>query len=656
MWQNGHRLTKRPYQIIDTLGRGGFGLTYKALHIHLERVCVIKTPDKIQRRDTEYEKYLKRFKKEGQRLARFGEKPHPNIVQVTDYFEEASLPCLVMDYVDGETLFEVIRRRGAIPEGEMVGWIKQIGHALIEVHGKGIVHRDAHPGNIMIRKDGMPILIDFGIAKEIVPAGSSTTDMYGNKGFAPYEQLHLGKREVTVDVYTLAASLYYGITGEFPTTSTDRRFFDTDLVYPTRYQSRISPRVNLAILKGMALEAKDRPQTMTEWLTLLAADSVSSPQVLPQRTITLPSLSVPSFASVMESAGEGIVRLKGMFPAVSSIPVSRRRMLQLLGLTVVGGGGTLIVRTAMRNKKNSPLTFPSVKTETKLSDSEVEFDVITVNSKGEETRRTRKKASYYTEDLNGVPLEMMQIPAGRFWMGTEDAEIERLVKKFNWEGFRREQPRHEVTIPAFAMGKFPITQAQYQAVMGENSSYFKGENRPVEQVSWEDADKFCQQLSEMTGKQYRLPSEAEWEYACCAASTEDPFYFGETITSKLANYNAFANFTFADEPIEPIEPIGTPPRETTPVGTFPPNAFGLYDMHGNVWEWCADDWNDNYKNAPIDGSEWLDENSNFHVLRSGSWDGLPFHCRIAYRASNGSVTGYGNISLRVVCPSFYLFN
>jgi formylglycine-generating enzyme required for sulfatase activity len=134
------------------------------------------------------------------------------------------------------------------------------------------------------------------------------------------------------------------------------------------------------------------------------------------------------------------------------------------------------------------------------------------------------------------------------------------------------------------MGKYEVTQAQYQAIMGNNPSNFKGEKRPVEQVSWNDAVKFCEELSKKTGRAYRLPSEAEWEYAA-RAGTDTPFHFGETITTDLANYNG--NFTYASAP------KGEYRKETTDVGIFPPNSFGLYDMCGNVWEWCLDKYHNN---------------------------------------------------------------
>jgi len=173
--------------------------------------------------------------------------------------------------------------------------------------------------------------------------------------------------------------------------------------------------------------------------------------------------------------------------------------------------------------------------------------------------------------------------------------------------------------------------------MGNNPSEFKGDNRPVENVSWHDCVAFCKRLFEKTGKAYRLPSEAEWEYACRAGTTT-PFYFGETITTDLANYDG--NYTYASGP------KGVYRAETTDVSSFPPNAFGLYDMHGNVWEWCADLWHDNYDGAPTDGSAWLEKKSDkgsldYHtnsnlteerLLCGGSFDGNPDLCRAAVRS------------------------
>jgi formylglycine-generating enzyme required for sulfatase activity len=189
------------------------------------------------------------------------------------------------------------------------------------------------------------------------------------------------------------------------------------------------------------------------------------------------------------------------------------------------------------------------------------------------------------------------------------------------------------------MGKYEVTQAQYQAIMGNNPSNFKGEKRPVEQVSWNDAVKFCEELSKKTGRAYRLPSEAEWEYAA-RAGTDTPFHFGETITTDLANYNG--NFTYASAP------KGEYRKETTDVGIFPPNSFGLYDMCGNVWEWCLDKYHNNYNGAPTNGSAWLDGGEDTRLLRGGSWDFSPRNCRSAVRGRFNPVDRDYDIGFRLV--------
>ena len=256
-------------------------------------------------------------------------------------------------------------------------------------------------------------------------------------------------------------------------------------------------------------------------------------------------------------------------------------------------------------------------------------------SKLADDRWLARLARYFTEDLgDGVILEMAAIPGGSFMMSSPENEA---------RGRNNESPQHQVTVPSFFMEKYPVTQVQYQTIMGTNPSLFKGSNRPVECVSWDNAVAFCEKLSQITGKTYRLPSEAEWEYACRAGTTT-PFHFGETITTDLAKYNG--NYTYGQEP------KGVYRRETTEVGSFGvANNFGLYDMHGNVWEWCQDNWHSNYEGAPIDGSAWLgiEKNTNTRLLRGGSWNGNPGNCRSAYRISGYLVNLNYHVGFRVVC-------
>jgi formylglycine-generating enzyme required for sulfatase activity len=281
-----------------------------------------------------------------------------------------------------------------------------------------------------------------------------------------------------------------------------------------------------------------------------------------------------------------------------------------------------------------------------------EFDVVTISlEKGGlfglgapqvKTRSRRATAKYRREDLgSGVSLDLVMIPGGTFQMGSPVGQ-----------GGDSEGPQREVAVNPFMIGRYPITQAQWRVVaalpkvardLEVDPSSFKGSNRPVEKVDWEDAIEFCQRLSKHTKRKYRLPSEAEWEYACRAGTTT-AFHFGETLTPELANYDA--NYTYESGP------KGQCRKETTNIGSFPANAFGLHDMHGNVWEWCQDHWHDNYVGVPMDGSAWLSVNENAkRLLRGGSWNFNPFNCRSANRFKIARNSRYFSIGFRAVCAS-----
>ncbi|NET47516.1 MAG: formylglycine-generating enzyme family protein [Merismopedia sp. SIO2A8] len=250
-----------------------------------------------------------------------------------------------------------------------------------------------------------------------------------------------------------------------------------------------------------------------------------------------------------------------------------------------------------------------------------------------------------------VGLVLVQVPGGDFQMGSPQNEVDR---------FDDEGPQHPVHVRGFWMGRYPVTQAQWRVVAGFPKidhhlelapSHFKGDDLPVEQVTWYEAKEFCDRLSVRTGRNYRLPSEAEWEYACRAGTTT-PFHVGETITTNLANYRGTDNEERGWSGSYGDGPKGEYLEKTTPVGQFDvANLFGLSDMHGNVWEWCLDHWHDNYNGAPEDGSAWIDEEANAdksRVLRGGSWFGIPGFCRSAYRDSyTPDLRDYG-IGFRVV--------
>jgi formylglycine-generating enzyme required for sulfatase activity len=257
-----------------------------------------------------------------------------------------------------------------------------------------------------------------------------------------------------------------------------------------------------------------------------------------------------------------------------------------------------------------------------------------------------KTARYFREQLGtGIELEMVLVEGGSFKMGSPETEAEHSDD---------EGPQHDVTVETFFLGRYPITQEQWQIVaetipqvnldLNPKPSHFEGNRRPVERVSWYEAQEYCARLSARTKRPYRLPTEAEWEFAC-RAGTATPFYFGKTLSIELANYDG--NYTYGDGV------TGEYREETTPVDRFKiANAWGLYDMHGNVWEWCQDHWHENYIDTPPDGSNWLTDNPKApRVNRGGSWNYDPRDCRSAYRDRDDPGDRFSDLGFRVACSA-----
>jgi len=261
-------------------------------------------------------------------------------------------------------------------------------------------------------------------------------------------------------------------------------------------------------------------------------------------------------------------------------------------------------------------SIPSSSTPASLSPTSVRTPPTTGET-FQPSQSQKMSARSFTESLKkkgifggDVSLEMIAIPSGSYKMGGT----------------------HQVSISAFAIGKYQITQALYEDVMGNNPSHFKGVDLPVERVSWNDAVAFCQKLSQQTGKEYRLPSEAEWEYACRAGSTTK-YCFGDS-DSQLKDYAWYDNSG----------------SKTHPVGKKKPNAWGLYDMHGNVWEWCADNWESDLSKIPKDGKVLLSGgNSSSHPLRGGSWYYNSLNCRSEFRCYSSAGYKSSDLGFRVVC-------
>jgi len=231
----------------------------------------------------------------------------------------------------------------------------------------------------------------------------------------------------------------------------------------------------------------------------------------------------------------------------------------------------------------------------------------------------------------GVPMSFAFVPPGSFLMGSNHPE-----------GYDEEKPVHRVDLTkGFFLGVSPVMQSQWAAVMGNNPSHFKGETRPVEQVSWEDCQEFFEKLgaAQERGLKVGLPTEAEWEYACRAGTTTE-YHFGDVLNTDLANYNGDYSWNGS--------PKGKKRGETTDVGLFPCNAWGLSDMHGNVWEWCQDAFDENYyQSSPTQDPICNNDQEIVRVLRGGCWNHYPDCCRAAFRNGDGPASRYGSVGFRV---------
>jgi formylglycine-generating enzyme required for sulfatase activity len=292
-----------------------------------------------------------------------------------------------------------------------------------------------------------------------------------------------------------------------------------------------------------------------------------------------------------------------------------RRAVIFGGLSSLTAGAAIVTGCDRRPSKraNLPSVVKPLAPAPFAAPAMFEFETVTTDERGNIVSRSTKQARYFTEELEpskflGIArhpkatLEMVEIPAGEFMMGSPMNEKNR---------DRSEGPQHRVKVPRFFMGRVEVTEAQWRCLMDDNVIFPKGENFPAGSVMWTQAQRFCRKLSEQTGRTYRLPSEAEWEYACRAGTTT-PFYDGLTADRSVASNENFSGMDMF----------------TTPVGCFPANAFGLHDLHGNgwEWEWCSDQWHDDYKGAPTNGSAWVNTAKDLQEIDPA---------RVDYRVARG---------------------
>ena len=597
MFKDGEVLQGR-YRIEHQLGVGGMGLVYLATDIQMAAKVVVKQSTIVSveslRQEKAYSKLTEdelqdvvessrhAFEREAKLLY---DLKHAALPRTTAFFKDEQF--FVMDYVPGKDLAQLLKdrlrqRQGPFPTDQALGWADQILDALHYLHtefDEPIIHRDIKPSNLKLTPKGQIVLLDFGLAKGTRPGMTTAQSILaGTREYAPIEQLDEDenarqKTDPRSDLYSLAMTLRHLLTGQLPATTISRVSAKAQgLPDPQRPLHELVPSVPKAVSEVLqragAVYAKDRLATAAEMRNLLrqavalppvthpAAELESETIVQPKRRIVIPLNSE-------EENSPLYVR------AESNDPPPQRPSGWLKNLSG---------QVASWLDQPSQFASPSLQ-----------------RTEPPEGGTPNEATNGFTDDLNGVKLEMVYVPGGKFMMGGDK--------------FDDEKPLHEVTVPAFYIGKFQITQAQWKVVMGDKlKPYFKGDDLPMESISWEDAKEFCQKLTQMTNKAYRLPTEAEWEYACRAGTTDD--YAGKL--DEMAWY------------------LKNSDSKTHPVGQKKPNAFGLYDMHGNVWEWCEDVWHDSYKGAPTDGSAWLSGgDSSRRVVRGGSWIDDQDYCRSA---------------------------
>ena len=603
------------YKIVGHISSGGFGNTYEGVHTMMDTRVAIKEffPKMFCNRDENtshitvatqsnrelVEKLRKKFIEEAKAIFKMN---HPNIVKVHDIFEENGTAYYVMDYIDGKSLGDIVKQRGALPEADAVGYIRQVADALKYAHSLNRLHLDIKPGNVMVDANGHAMLIDFGASKHYdMESGENTSTLMGvnTKGYAPVEQStqSFTKFSPATDIYALGATLYKLLTGITPP---DANLLMAKEETLTPLSGSISLSTRNAVLKAMTLTRADRPQTVDAFLALLdskIADSTDEEATVCEEEEKARQAEEARHQAEEQKRKEEEARRAAEEEARRKAEEERKRMEEEEN-----------ARKAAQKAGSKNVWLWGV-----IGVIAVVGVIIGVNSSQQISSKT------YT--ANGVSFDMMMVEAGTFTMGAT-SEMK--------DPYDDEKPTHKVTITNdYYLGKTEVTQALWKAVMGNNPSNFKGDNLPVENVSWNDCQKFISKLNSMTGQNFRLPTEAEWEFAARGGNNSNHYqYSGSNKLGDVAWYD------------------GNSGSKTHAVATKLPNELGLYDMSGNVCEWCSD-WYDNYSSSSQTNPIGPSSGSN-RVARGGSWYLDAEDCRSSIRDSSSPVLSVYALGLRLV--------
>ena len=592
----GKSLTMGKYQILEKIGAGGMGQVYKAFHSNTERVVAIKV---ILGKGKIEPEVVKRFEREVKAAAKL---VHSNIITVFDADQADGRIFMVMEYIKGDDLGEILRKKGQLSVSETVNYMLQAARGLKYAHDQGVIHRDIKPGNILVDPTGNVKIVDMGLAKieikgdeEELSKLTADLSVMGTIDYMSPEQAESTKDvDSRADIYSLGATLYYVLMGEvlYPGKNIIQKILShRESPIPSLRINRpdVPPSLDMIFTKMVAKKVEDRYSSMAEVISALSklevgteGDSAGTEDKLTthfERGSHPETVGFKSFKTIvskklnketlMHVTGKTVAYISGIFRKTNNHKVLAATGIIVLVLLVL----MLLKKPADSNinpKPNEPL----------------KMGLSSPGTSGKEE----------VVDLGkDIKLDLVLIPVGKFMMGDPGAD-------------------HEVTLTKpFYMGKYEVTQEQWESVVGNNpSSKTKGAKLPVTDVSWNDSQDFIKKLNAKTNGGYRLPTESEWEYAC-RAGTKTAYSFGDVLTKSDANYN---------------EPGG----RIKEVGSYKPNAFGLYDMHGNVWEWCEDWYGDYPAGSAIDpmGPATGDR----RVMRGGSFVNYVSHVRPSHRNSN----------------------
>jgi formylglycine-generating enzyme required for sulfatase activity len=626
------------YRAVRLIAQGGFGRTFLGIDQYKpsQPKCAIK--QFAPQGQGNLEKAAELFKQEAMRLEELGK--HDRIPELLAYCEQDGQQYLMQEFIDGHDLGTEIAQQGTFDQAKVEHLLRNLLPVLQFIHAGGVIHRDIKPENIIRRhSDGQLVLVDFGAAKYAI--GSALLRTGTSIGSAEYiapEQAR-GKAVFASDLYSLGVTCIYLLTGVSPFDLIDG---NNAWIWRSHLKGKaIAPSLGKTIDRLIAHAVNHRYQSIDRVLADLNPTSVSTRHNTWQAIVAgskVPPAHLPvSNGNHTHNHSNNHNNHRNPSHHQQNSQQNSQNHAELAALR------RSLSHQSNMSSASSPseiATISRAKVQV-LANHVSKSAVATLIPQGiSPSSPLLRSPQSITENLaKGVVLEMINIPRGAFLMGASPQEQRR-------SDFGADQ--HPVSILSFYMGKFPITQAQWLAVamlpqihrtLDLDPSYFKGSDRPVECVSWYDAVEFCDRLSHKTGRRYQLPSEAQWEYAC-RAGTDTPFYFGEGLSTDLANYDGtYTNGTKG----------GYYRPQTTEVGVFPANAFGLYDMHGNVWEWCADNWHDSYNGAPDDGSVWEHSgNQHYRLSRGCSWRNHEYNCRSAFRNRLQPDRKDSNFGFRVV--------